>query len=80
MFLKGDSGGPLVCNKKLTGIVSWGKGCAEAGYPGVYTRIQQYIKWLKTHGVNLNYIDNELENANENENYGYNEDDDSETF
>ncbi|KAF1978553.1 insect inhibitor with A fungal trypsin [Bimuria novae-zelandiae CBS 107.79] len=37
---QGDSGGPIVdSSKTLVGLVSWGFGCAEAGAPGVYTRV-----------------------------------------
>jgi secreted trypsin-like serine protease len=45
----GDSGGPLVVNREdparppgdyvLVGLVDFGNGCAQAGYPGVYARI-----------------------------------------
>lgn len=34
-----DSGGPLLVDGALAGIVSWGKGSAEPGYPGVYARV-----------------------------------------
>ncbi|XP_007940602.1 coagulation factor VII [Orycteropus afer afer] len=47
---KGDSGGPHATKYQntwyLTGIVSWGEGCAAIGHLGVYTRVSQYIKWL----------------------------------
>ncbi|MBB5955620.1 secreted trypsin-like serine protease [Saccharothrix tamanrassetensis] len=39
---QGDSGGPLVAGGKLIGATSWGRGCASAGYPGVYARIASY--------------------------------------
>ncbi|WP_339721211.1 trypsin-like serine protease [uncultured Paraglaciecola sp.] len=47
---QGDSGGPLVVNTgsgvQQVGIVSWGFGCAEAGYPGVYTRVSEFKGWI----------------------------------
>jgi secreted trypsin-like serine protease len=44
---QGDSGGPMVRrdsggNWVQVGIVSWGLGCARAGYPGVYTQISTF--------------------------------------
>ena len=54
---QGDSGGPLVINTssgvQQVGIVSWGFGCAEAGYPGVYTRVSEFKDWISalTEGI-----------------------------
>lgn len=54
----GDSGGPLLVTQTtqhsgnqslqwiVTGIVSWGKGCAQAHAYGVYTRLSQFIPWI----------------------------------
>ena len=44
---QGDSGGPLVLNGRLLGLVSWGTGCAEPGYPGVYAEIPPAAKTLQ---------------------------------
>uniref|UniRef100_A0A3B3UMX4 Coagulation factor IX n=1 Tax=Poecilia latipinna TaxID=48699 RepID=A0A3B3UMX4_9TELE len=46
----GDSGGPHATNYKgtwfLTGIVSWGEGCAEKGKYGIYTHVSRYYAWI----------------------------------
>ncbi|XP_041863872.1 coagulation factor IXb [Melanotaenia boesemani] len=47
---QGDSGGPHATNYKgtwfLTGIISWGEGCAMEGKYGIYTRISRYYPWI----------------------------------
>ncbi|GAA3035010.1 S1 family peptidase [Streptomyces glomeratus] len=44
---QGDSGGPMFRRDSTgaylqVGIVSWGEGCARAGYPGVYTEVSTF--------------------------------------
>ncbi|KAJ8255718.1 hypothetical protein COCON_G00195820 [Conger conger] len=47
---QGDSGGPHVTKFGetwfVTGVVSWGEGCAREGKYGVYTQVSKYINWI----------------------------------
>ncbi|KAF6084006.1 coagulation factor X [Phyllostomus discolor] len=47
---QGDSGGPHVTKFKntyyVTGIVSWGEGCAHKGKFGIYTKVTNFLRWI----------------------------------
>ncbi|KAG8033873.1 hypothetical protein G9C98_008354 [Cotesia typhae] len=48
----GDSGGPLLVegpygHLEVIGITSFGRGCARPRYPGVYTKLTNYLGWLR---------------------------------
>lgn len=58
---QGDSGGPIYApgpNSELLqiGVVSWGKGCGRAGYPGVYASIGQFEAWIRSHVPGVTFV------------------------
>ncbi|XP_052744380.1 venom protease isoform X2 [Bicyclus anynana] len=60
---QGDSGGPLMqpmFNPETLkfsfyqiGVVSFGKKCAEPGFPGVYSRVTSFVPWLEKNVLGL---------------------------
>ncbi len=53
---QGDSGGPLMMFTSiqqwvLVGITSYGHGCAQAEYSGIYTRVVYYLDWIRSMNV-----------------------------
>ena len=59
---QGDSGGPLFAaasdgSRRVVGVTSWGNGCAEEGFPGVYarvadTKLREWVRSVAPGGVN----------------------------
>jgi trypsin len=47
---QGNSGGPIIQrngNEHVqVGVVSWGHGCAEPGFPGIYARVSSVHEWI----------------------------------
>lgn len=58
MFLQFDSGGPMVYFNRsemrwiLVGVVTTGYGCARPGFPGIYTRVSEFVPWIQDIMVN----------------------------
>uniref|UniRef100_A0A0P5AAG3 Gly d 3 n=2 Tax=Daphnia magna TaxID=35525 RepID=A0A0P5AAG3_9CRUS len=45
---QGDSGGPMMVGGVQVGITSFGRGCADPNFAGVYTRVTRYVSWIST--------------------------------
>uniref|UniRef100_A0A3B3VCZ6 trypsin n=1 Tax=Poecilia latipinna TaxID=48699 RepID=A0A3B3VCZ6_9TELE len=43
----GDSGSPLVCVGEVHCLVSWGQGCTQPNYPGVYVKVCKFLYWTE---------------------------------
>jgi len=65
---QGDSGGPLVCDSykgayqqyAQIGVVSFGNGCGKQ-WPGVYSRVSQYLPWIKNIAGSVQVLDGDGE-------------------
>ena len=48
----GDSGGPLICIERgqpvLRGVTSWGMDCGRPRSPGVYSKVEPHIHWMRS--------------------------------
>jgi trypsin len=59
---QGDSGGPLVVRSSdnsrwlLIGATSWGTGCADVAYPGVWSKVSHVLDWINENAVVGEYV------------------------
>jgi hypothetical protein len=67
---QGDSGGPLYELSKLNqpvqiGVVSWGKGCAEAHTYGVYASVGYFENWIRHYVPNARFTTGESDTGSD---------------
>ena len=66
---QGDSGGPLWVTiegqKTQAGIVSWGNGCAQPGFYGVYSRTSALIAFILQNVPNAIIVEDKMNNIND---------------
>ncbi|XP_075982474.1 transmembrane protease serine 9-like [Anticarsia gemmatalis] len=48
---QGDSGGPLYHNRVVVGVTSFGSGCADPRFPGVYVRVSRFASWVQNNAL-----------------------------
>lgn len=34
---------------ELVGVVSWGRDCGRKNFPGIYTKVVNYLPWIHEH-------------------------------
>ena len=60
---QGDSGGPLAVRSPidnrwlLIGVTSWGYGCANVNYPGIWSRVSSVYDWIDNNASISQYIE-----------------------
>ncbi len=65
----GDSGGPMTVRRGgaevLEGVISWGKNCARARWPGVYSRVRKVLRWVFENTRDSEYCERDRPDARE---------------